>query len=379
MRAVFIHDHVFKECNENYYSEGKLTAITWQRYLKYVDELTIIGRSEAINEGVVTEYSLSSCDNVLFKCIKSIKLIDRLLTSNIDRFLESIIIDCDFVICRLPSFLGIRAFYAAKRLGKKILIELVGCPYDALKHHGSLAGKILAPIERHKLQKAIAVADYTVYVTNHFLQKRYPTKGNSAGISNVELLPSKLKYSNQVFGNEDTFKIGFIGSLNSKYKGLNDLIVAISQLSNPNIELHILGSGSRDEYITLAKSIEVSHQLYFHKPIVGGTEILNWLSQHDLYIQPSHTEGLPRALIEAMSVGLPCIGSRVGGIPELLSDTALFNAKNIDELSIKINGFMKDKVLREEQSELNSETSKKFFFETLAANRAAFFNVFFGQ
>ena len=44
----------------------------------------------------------------------------------------------------------------------------------------------------------------------------------------------------------------------------------------------------------------------------------------DIYIQPSKLEGLPRAVIEAMSRGCPVLGSDVGGIPELLDNECLF-------------------------------------------------------
>ncbi|MEZ8698462.1 glycosyltransferase family 4 protein [Vibrio lentus] len=377
MRAVFIHDHIFKECNGKFYSEGKLTLTTWQRYLDHIDNLIVIGRSEHIDESSVNEYSLSSSESIVFKCVKSIKPIDRLLTSKIDSFLESIIIDCDFVICRLPSFLGIRAFYMAKKLNKKTVIELVGCPYDALKFHGSIVGKILAPIERLKLRKVIKRSDDIIYVTNEFLQQRYPTSGNTIGISNVELMPSQFKYKNRK--GEDNFKIGFIGSLNAKYKGLHDLIKAISKLNNTSIELHVLGSGDNQKYIDLAESFQMSKQLHFHKPIKGGERVLEWLSQYDLYVQPSHTEGLPRALIEAMSIGLPCIGSRVGGIPELLPETALFEAKNCNELSYKIGLYVNSSQLRQQQSDINRKIAKGYYFDILAAKRTKFMESFFDK
>lgn len=377
MLGVFIHDHVFKTCNGNYYSEGQLKSNTWQRYLSHIDELIVIARKIPINEDAIPTYNLASCDRVTFKCIEKIAPQDRLFTSKIDNYLESIIINCDFVICRLPSFLGVRAFYVAKRLNKKILIELVGCPYDAYKHHGSLVGALLAPLEKYKLKYILSQAKHTVYVTKYFLQERYPTSGNSIDISNVELLAHESQYNNRFCNNEKPFKISFIGSLNAKYKGLTDLILAISKLDNPIIELHILGSGNKEHYMELAKKLGVYNQLTFYKPIAGGKAVLEWLSQFDLYIQPSHTEGLPRALIEAMSVGLPCIGSRVGGIPELLTGNSLFKAKDSEELSHKIELFMNDMAFRYEQSELNLLTSKNYFLEILSAKRTKFFNLFF--
>ena len=56
---------------------------------------------------------------------------------------------------------------------------------------------------------------------------------------------------------------------------------------------------------------------------VGGRsheDVIRYMSAADVLVLPSYGEGLPTVLVEAGSVGLPVIASRVGGIPELLDD-----------------------------------------------------------
>jgi len=55
-------------------------------------------------------------------------------------------------------------------------------------------------------------------------------------------------------------------------------------------------------------------------------DIMGFYDELDLYVQPSRSEGLPRALMEAMSRGCPAVGSSTGGIPELLDQEATFRS-----------------------------------------------------
>ena len=89
----------------------------------------------------------------------------------------------------------------------------------------------------------------------------------------------------------------------------------------------------------------------------------------DIYIQPSLQEGLPRSVIEAMSVGLPCIGSDVAGIPELLDDAWVFTRKG--NKAEKIASLLKrvDKVGLKEQSERNFNEAKKYSYDFLLKKR----------
>ncbi len=105
-------------------------------------------------------------------------------------------------------------------------------------------------------------------------------------------------------------------------------------------------------------------------------KVINWLDNIDIYIQPSLTEGLPRALIEAMSRGVLAIGSDAGGIPELLDDKYIVRniSKNIDDIS----GILEliDKNTMRIQAKRNFEESKKYDRERIEKNRKDFFEKF---
>ncbi|KZY46030.1 hypothetical protein A3732_08330 [Oleiphilus sp. HI0050] len=377
MTTLFVHDHIFIERDNQYYSEGKLTYKTWMRFLEHDDKLIVVGRCEGGIDIDVSNLNLSSGDNVSFHCLPKVSVVDRIFTRKVDEHIVKSLSLCDNVICRVPSFLGFRAYILAKKLSKNIALEVVGCPFDAMMNHGSIAGKLLAWFERAKLKKIVSRSDVTFYVTSSFLQQRYPSPGRSYSISNVELVDSCSVVSIE----EEAFKLSFIGSLSANYKGLDDLIKALAVLKSENsrAELHILGGGDRTKYSLLAKGLGLQKSVFFYSPVKGGKEVLEWLKQSHLYVQPSHTEGLPRALIEAMSIGLPCIATDVGGVPELLSQQYLVSPKSPEALAKVIGSCLASYDLRKEQSLRNYQTAEAYRYDNLRKKRYNALKDFYGR
>ena len=176
-----------------------------------------------------------------------------------------------------------------------------------------------------------------LYVTDSFLQKRYPSKTTQQiGCSDVELTIekgilnkrlSKIKELNRI---NSKIKLGMIGFIEAKYKGFDTAIEALDILKkngHDNYILEIVGGGDA----TYIKNLVADYDLKDQVKIIGGLShpkgIFEWLDAIDIYMQPSKTEGLPRALIEAMSRACACIGSDSGEIPELL-DSNYIHKKN---------------------------------------------------
>ena len=105
-------------------------------------------------------------------------------------------------------------------------------------------------------------------------------------------------------------------------------------------------------------------------------EMFAWLDSLDVYIQPSLQEGLPRALIEAMSRGLPCYGTRTGGIPELLPAECV--CKRNMFISTQFARFLRcyTKEKAKEMAIRNFEESKQYSVDILNDRRYNFLNMF---
>ncbi|MCT7523336.1 glycosyltransferase [Aliarcobacter cryaerophilus] len=381
MKALFVHDHLFYRSDNRVYSD-KLPYSIWQRYLNHFDSITIFSRYS--NETIdISKQPLSSGENVFFEFAPNISCLRAMFGKKKEqkKRLEKLILKHDVVIARLPSEYGLMAVELANKFNKKLVVEVVGCAWDALWNYGSLKAKIYAPILTYQMKKAVKNTDFISYVSQEFLQSRYspPKRAIIVSVSNVEI----------PFLNEDILKkrlekielknekivFGLIGSFKTKYKGIHNAIPVLGKLSNkyPNLEFRILGSGNPDEYIEMAKQYNIEDKVFFDGVLPSGEAVFKWLDNIDIYIHPSYTEGVPRALIESMSRGCPAIASTAGGIPELLDKNLTFNSGDENNFYEILEKNIFSVEWRIEQAKKNFEKSKEYQKNILDKRRFDFF------
>ena len=133
-----------------------------------------------------------------------------------------------------------------------------------------------------------------------------------------------------------------------KKNGIEDLIKAISILPK-DIKCLIAGDGpDRTKLENLAKQLKVEDRIFFLGQI-NHSEVFKYLKISDVFVRPSLSEGLGNSFLEAMAVGIPIIGTPVGGIPDFLKDGKTgFFCKVRDSFSIaeKIAKILKDEKLK---------------------------------
>ena len=139
----------------------------------------------------------------------------------------------------------------------------------------------------------------------------------------------------------------------------------------------IVGPGECDYLVKQAEENGVINQVVF----LGAKkkeEVFEWLRSIDIYIQPSKQEGLPRSVIEAMSVGCPCIGSKIAGIPELLDEDCLFNPDNTREISSVAEKLLTIPNMKK-KAEDNFERAKEYNLEEIEERRQNIFSQYSNQ
>lgn len=269
------------------------------------------------------------------------RYLDRSYNRNV---LDTWVQKVDLVIGYNPATIGDLALEYAKKHGKAYMSFLVSCIWDGTWHHRNWKARIMAPIFYHETKQTVLNSDYVWYVTEKFLQERYPTQGLSLGYTDTNIglaedrtLENRLeKIKHMVIGHNGSpreLSLLTVGHLDVGFKGQKFVIKALPELNKSGIRCiyHMIGAGDGSYLAKLAKELGVSEQVVFLGRKTRD-EVLDYMDKTDIYLQPSLQEGLPRSVAEAMSRAMPCIGSKTGGIPEMLDDRFITRRKSVSDI-----------------------------------------------
>jgi len=168
---------------------------------------------------------------------------------------------------------------------------------------------------------------------------------------------------------ESNNNILFVGRL-EKVKGVRYLIEAVPLIikKKPNIQLYIVGDGQeKDSLFKLVNDIGLSNNIHF----IGwqkSDDLNRYYKTASVIIIPSiWPENFPTVCLEAMSIGRPVIGTRVGGIPEIIDDKVngyIVEPKNSGQIAEKVIKLLLDKNLLKFMSKNARIKSEKYNINT---------------
>ena len=138
------------------------------------------------------------------------------------------------------------------------------------------------------------------------------------------------------------------------WKGIDVLLEAARLVRSP-LRLEIYGVGSKQaELERQAEGLDAHFNGFVQSPLAGL----------DVLVQPSRADNLPLAILEAMASGLPVIGTRVGGIPELVVDGEtglLVRPERPEELAVALDSLAANQELRLELGRRGRERVREHF------------------
>jgi glycosyltransferase involved in cell wall biosynthesis len=148
---------------------------------------------------------------------------------------------------------------------------------------------------------------------------------------------------------KDDGVILFLGLIGPR-KGVFDLIKAFAALrsDHPQARLVLGGNGQVAEAAGLARDLRVEDRVALVGWVDGETKA-TLLRSSPIYVLPSYNEGLPMGVLEAMAAGAAVVTTRVGGIPELVTDGidgTLLDPGDLDGLTNALRVLLSDTALR---------------------------------
>ncbi len=154
---------------------------------------------------------------------------------------------------------------------------------------------------------------------------------------------------------DEELKILYLGWL-EKYKGIEDFLNAVNVLIKKgfNIRSEIYGNGSLFDW---CKEYIIKNNLENNVFMMGWANHETKISafhNNDIFVLPSHAEGFPNVVLEAMLSGICVIASNVSSVPELIKDNdngMIYEMKNVNQLIEKIEILNNDRVLLKNISE----------------------------
>lgn len=378
MKILFTSEEVIDICNGKYYSMN-----LGQHLLKYsyMGEVTCVCYCREVKSTKLPEIDMDSA-TFIFTQKETNPLAKFTISKRNHALIEKCAKESDAIVAHVPSFNSHHSIAIAQKYNIPFMEVIVGCVWDSMWNY-DWRGKLMALPEFLKERCQVASSRYTLYVTEHFLQNRYPCKGATEHASNVcinkvpeEVLAARLCKIDG-YTKETQLNIATTAAVSVRYKGQEYVIKALAKLNKElgfNYHYYMMGGGDQTFLKGVAEAAGVTEYVHFLGSLPHD-KVTETLDMMDLYIQPSKQEGLPRALIEGMSRALPAVGTRVAGIPELLTDDYLVKKGSVDEI-VRVLSTKMDKESMKTQAKANFDKASEYTLDIINKRRQAFFDKF---
>ena len=389
MKLLLTVDHQFVRT-----PDGKVWVKTiygydfWTRYLLAFEKVRVACRLqevETINETML----LSSGDSVEFFALPQYRgpVEFAMRYRDIKCTMKNITEGCECALLRIPSPIANLAVKQIKQSGIPWGVEIVNDPWDNFAP-GTLKSILRPYIRRYftkQVKRCALEANGVAYVTKEALQKRYPStarikgtgSGKFEGYYSSIILKKEFFYEARTYKKTQKKRIVHINSCISDYSKGHDVVIrTLKQIRKDGMDAEVVFVGDgpyRRVFEQMAEREGVGNFISFTGLLSGAEEVREQLLKADILIFPTLGEGLPRTVIEAMAVGLPCLSTPVNGIPELLPSECLIEQDNYLEFARKAEMILKNEQIYMKYSRWNLENAREYENDFLNEKRKAFY------
>ena len=272
MVGLFTFDGPLYKDKNGIYCNTTITNEMLERYFCVVDKLYLLIRTFSIEQSYEDAH-MTKLD--LGNCIEVIEVPN--LNSPIQYFsrhryykeFKEIVSKCDMIFLRIPSVISDMVAKICKQIEKPYLVEVGGCSWDSYFNHNIL-GKLIAPMMFLNQKSTVKNAQFASYVTEKWLQNRYPAQCTQIAASNVYLrdFDEEIIHTRIMRCEKASYvpkKIGTIASIDVRYKGQEYVIHALHKLKilGYRLDYELVGAGVGNYLKALAIKLGVEDQVHF--------------------------------------------------------------------------------------------------------------------
>lgn len=318
--------------------EQHSTKKIWKELSKGFEEYHILGRADdnrfhTEREGNIFLHRIPGIGGTKFFFLTSFIMIYYLKHYKIDK-----------ILCQCAILGGFAAILYAHKYKIPVMVEIHGMIYFEFLSGNRLYDKIVRKLLHYVYRNATVVR-----ALNPLMKQRLLDLGVKANIVIIENRVNLDTFSlkKREFSLHNPIRIVSVGSFNWE-KGYLEAIKAIKELAKEyEIELMLIGGGQLKKSYLDEIDESPGFVLYDRLP---QEKFVKLLVESDIYIQPSLSEGVPRALLEAMACQLPIITSDAGFIRGSVipnQDALFFRTGDFGEFREKLVEMIENKILRE--------------------------------
>ena len=248
----------------------------------------------------------------------------------------------------LTYFLDGTLLIIARLLAKPVVLHIHGARFDRFLDELSGPMLFLARWLARRANRVVVLSE----TWRETLAHRLPGARLSVIANGVPVRDEAVEEEDSA---SQTVSILFLGNL-SQRKGVWELIDAMRTV--PATAILALVGGEDDPGISDTAQARITESGMADRiKLIGpayGEDKHRWLEKADIFVLPSHAEGLPIALLEAMGGGIPAVVTAVGAMPAVIDDGVqgkVVQPGDADALSAALTELVNDPVLRRTMGE----------------------------
>lgn len=389
MNVLVVADgHYYRDRIGNVYVESVFDYNFYSRYLVTFEKVYAVVRIEEVDDTPSNMKKVSGV-NVEFLPLPSTRGIMSYL-HNIRRLHHLAKKYVQIAPCGIFRVPGVSANLICKefeRTKKPYAVEVIVDPWEYFAKGTSKGlSRIYARYAwtlylRKVIKKAVGVS----YVTESYLQTKYPCKAIiskddiyfTEHYSSVDL-PDDTFNCPKKYKKIDVMKIVHAANaFTGDGKGHIELMDTVKLITDKGYKVQVcfIGDGPyKSRYNEYAEKLDIKDKVTFTGIMSDSKSVREEMRKNDIFVFPTKAEGLPRVLLEAMAEGLPCISSPVCGIPEILDMEYLIPFSDVKGYADCLIRLINNPDELEIMSKKNIETARKYSNSILKERRKNFYD-----